>query len=195
MDPHFLSVAALSQYVLRWDEMVYVIIFVGLLFEGEAVLLAAYFLVNLGYLNIFGVTAIAVISVVSGDILWYFLGANLGQSSALGKWLTKVAYPLDCQLTKKPFRTIFVSKFAYGTHRITLLRSGWLKIDFWRYLKYTFFSSMIWIILIGALGLASAYAAASVFPHYLKIAELGLLASLIIAYLLSWIIFKLTKRG
>jgi multisubunit Na+/H+ antiporter MnhE subunit len=52
------------------------------------------------------------------------------------------------------------------------------------------------VIFLGLLlGLASSRATASLFPHYFKMAEIGLLVGLFIAYLLSWIIFKIIKSN
>jgi len=184
----------LAQYVVRWDEVIYLIILVGLLFEGESVLFAAYFFVNQGYLNLELVTFIAIAGTISGDILWYLLGAKLQKIPILKKWIERLAGVIDKQLLTNPIRAIFVSKFAYGTHRITLIRSGALKISFRLYFKYASLASLLWVTIIGSLGYASSALAGSIFPHYIKFAEIALLIGIIILFILSWLISKIFRR-
>jgi membrane protein DedA with SNARE-associated domain len=175
----------LAQYVVRWDEIIYVIILIALIFEGESILFGSYFFVNQGYLNLGLVTLIAIIATISGDVLWYFLGARLQKISIFKKWIERMSGIIDKQILKNPIRAIFVSKFAYGTHRITLIRSGSLKLPFKTYIKYASLASLAWLIVVGSLGYAASSLEGSIFPHYLKYAEIGLLAGLIVLLVVS----------
>ena len=183
----------LAQYVTNWDEAVYFIILIGLILEGESILFAAFFFVNQGYLNLALVSVVAISGTILGDILWYYFGAKLQEIKFFKKWIDRLAVIIDKQIIQNPLRAIFVSKFAYGTHRITLIRSGALKINFKTYFQYASLASLVWIIVIGSLGYFSSALAGSLFPHYIKFAEISLLVGLIFLFGLSWLISKIFK--
>lgn len=150
-----------------------------MLFEGEVTLFTVAYLTHHGYFDLPDIAPIVIAGVIAGDLMWYELGKHVFKSPFLDKWLGRASKKLDEQIQKSPGRAIFISKFTYGLHRLTLIRSGFLNVPFFKFFRADLLSSLIWIILIGALGFAAS-AGIKLFVHLLKYAEIGLAAAVLI---------------
>ncbi len=168
----------------------YLILFIGMLLEGEVILFAAFFLSAHHGLNPAAVLAVAFLGVIIGDIGWYKIGSSVSRFSSLGKrsWMSSAASGLDCQLRKRLFTTILVAKFTYGLCHIILMRTGAIGINFYHYLKINLLVNVFWIFVIAALGYASAMLAVS-FNSYFSFLEIGILVLVALGFL-HWLIFK-----
>ena len=180
-------------YTESWSLLVYVLIFLGMFIEGDVILFLSFYLAHEGDLNLFGVIIICIIGILLGDMCWYKFGIYPEKwFPFLKKRVEKISAILDDQLQKNLFRTVLISKFTYNLHHITLMRVGALRVPFKKYLKTDILSSIIWIISIGGLGYASSLSF-SLFKKYLKFAEIGLLISLVIFFVLIKLITRFTK--
>lgn len=178
-----------------WKPLGYAIVFFGMIFEGEAILFAAAFLTHQGFFSFTPTTLIVFTGTFLADMLWYWVGKKFkAPTYLLGKWVERLASPLDEHLQKRTKRTIFVSKFTYGLHHIMLMRSGALNIPLKEYLPDAFLATIPWIIIIGFLGFASS---ASLFfiRRYLRFVEVGLFIMLLI-FIVLWnsVIAPLLKK-
>lgn len=178
-----------------WKWLIYSLIFLSLLFEGEVVLFTAFYLMHLRYLS-FGYTSIIAISAIFlGDILWYRFGHYLERTIPFAhRWLSKVTSPIDNSLAKRPLITLFVSKFTYGFYRPTLMRCGVLKVPFSRFIKIDILASICWIVLIGTLAYTTSFSMIY-FKRYFKYLEIGLLIWLIFIFLFNYIISRIVKKS
>ena len=181
-------------YLTIWKPLGYSLMFLGMLIEGEIVLFTVAFLTHQRFFD-FGDAALTVmVGVFVGDILWYHLGSHLNHHfKFIRKWMEKFSTQLDSHLVKNSFRTIFLSKFAYGLNKATMLRAGSLQIPFKKFLQADLVSSLAWIAVIGTLGYVSS-ASLLLLKHYLRFAEIGLAAALLLFLILNHYLTRLSEK-
>ena len=178
-------------YLTLSRPIAYLLIFAGMIIEGDVVLFAAAFLAHQKILDIGDTFIIVLFGTIIGDMLWYLAGLRLNNSFLfLKRWADKIAQPLDGQLINHPFKTIFISKFIYGIHHAILFRAGTIKIPFRRFAVLDLPAIIIWVVIIGVLGYGAGVSFLSL-KHYLQFAEFGLAASLFLFFMLLHFIKKL----
>lgn len=165
--------SSLVHFLLFWKSFGYGIAFAGMIVEGELLLLVFGFLTSQGYFNFFYMFAAVLLGAMSGDVLWYWLGVRLFRNSKINfpKWIHRLSHPLDRHLRDRPGKTIFVSKFVYGTNHATLVRAGALDVDIRKFLKSNVYANLVWIVFVGGLG----YLFGASFPlirKYIRAAEI-----------------------
>jgi len=143
----------------------YAILFFSLIFEGELFMLAAGVLSHLEAFKILEVFLVSIAGVLFGDILWYWLGRFIKNKYPKQRFVryverrVKKSFPtIECN----PFKLVFVSKFLYGLNHPTILILGFLKIEFWHFLRIQIKASLLWVSIFLALGYFFGYAALSV---------------------------------
>ncbi len=172
----------------------YLLVFIGLLFEGEIVLFTAAFLIHQGVFDLGDMLLVVISAVLLGDTMWYFGGSYLHINFPfLNHWLEKLGKPFDDHLKLHSLRTIFVSKFIYGFHRPILLRSGQLQIPFKEFFKADLIASFFWISIIGGLGYGTS-TLFIFFKHYFRVAEVALLLGSIIFFYLLHLVSNRSKK-
>lgn len=178
-------------YVLNLGPLAYLIAFVGMMIEGDALLFTAAFLTHQGYFDFRFMLPTLVAGVLFGDLGWYWLGHWMHHysTSSLAHWIHRIAKPLDRHLLSRPRRTIFISKFTYGVHHAILIRAGALRLNIREFLKDDLYATSAWIALIGGLGYLSA-ASFVLIKHYVKFAEVALLLGLAAIFIISHIIVR-----
>lgn len=143
----------------------YAILFIGMLLEGEMILIGAGILVHLKAFDPFDTFAIALSGVIMGDFLWYYLGAYFFDRYGKNKFIDYAKrnilrfFP---NFEQKPFWSIFVSKFIYGMNHSMLILSGFARIKFLLFIKASIIASTIWTIVILTLGYSLSYTAINI---------------------------------
>lgn len=173
----------------------YLLVFLGMTVEGDAVLFTAAFLTHQKIFDLGDMLLVVLSGTLIGDILWYYLGLKLNNSlrfAFLRAWMDKISKPFDFQLHKRPFKTIFASKFLYGLHHAILMRTGNLKLPINKFLRIDAAAIVFWVMLVGSLGYVSSVSF-SFFKHFLKFAEImlaiGFLAFLLLIHFIRpWMI-------
>lgn len=173
----------------------YLLVFLGMIIEGDAVLFTAAFLTRTNNFDLGDMFLVVLSGSFVGDILWYHLGLKLNNYQKLAflrAWMDKISKPLDPQLHKRPFKIIFISKFLYGLHHAILMRAGNLKFPVKKFMQIDATAIVAWIMIVGGLGYLSGVSF-SFFKHYLRFAEImlvvGLLAFLsLIHFIRPWMI-------
>ncbi len=138
----------------------YLVLFLGIIIEGEFIVLAASFLAYLGFFSLPAVLAVTIAGVVTGDIVWYYLGRKFGES-----FLIKIRIGRFHLFSEKRMkyieshfsngtagRTLFVAKFLYGLAHLTFLLAGASKMEFKKFIKPAVISSTVWAIVVVSLG-------------------------------------------
>lgn len=171
-------------YLLFWRPLGYIFVFIGMALEGDAVLFSAAFLTHQGFFDP-GDMAFAVFGgVITGDLLWYRLGASLAAGGRFARWLERLTAPFDDHLRGRLARTIFISKFAYGLHHPIIMRVGALALNLRRFLAADLAATFCWVLIIGGLGYISSASFAFV-RHYLRFTEIALFLALAV-FLVFW---------
>lgn len=154
----------------------YLLLFIGMLLEGETFLLGSGILIHLGAFDPVDTYFIALPAALIGDFLWYSLGLFLQKRYPDNKvinYAKRTILRFIPHFEQKPFWSIVVSKFIYGTNRSALIFSGFLRINIWLFAKAEIFVTTIWVALSLTLGYILSYTATNI-THNLKL--FGLIA-------------------
>ncbi len=149
------TINILTHLIENYEWLVYFFIFFGLIIEGEFILLATGIFFHLGALDIYYALFFIILGLASKTLLGYLLGSTLQMRwnhTRFLKYIEKRVLSVMPHFKRKPFWSIFISKFIIGVNNIVIIFSGYQKIDFRKYLKAEFFSTIIWaptLILLG----------------------------------------------
>lgn len=184
----------LLQHLAAWSWFAYIIIFFGMMFEGDVTLFAASFLAHQRILGVFPVILVAFSSMIIGDMLWYALGLYARTStSAVARWVNRIAGRFDRHIESNPSRTLFVSKFLYGLHHPILMRFGMLGRTFQTFFRQDVAATAVWFVIIGGLGYFFS-ASLHLVRHYLRVTEIALVFGIMIFFALRSAFSGFLKR-
>ncbi|HUT95961.1 MAG TPA: hypothetical protein VMW82_00035 [Candidatus Paceibacterota bacterium] len=181
-------------YFISLGLWIYILIFIGMIIEGEAFLFASIYLAHIEYLNLNVLIVVVLAGIIFSDFFWYFLGGHLEKKSKFAKkWIGKISGALDRRLQNNTGSTLFIMRFTLIYHGV-LMRAGALKIPLMSYLKTIIVSSIAWVSLIGGIAyFSSVYL--DLFKKYLKYGEAALLIGIIIFLFISHLISKYARKG
>lgn len=183
----------LLDYLILWQKFAYLLIFIGIVLEGDIILFASAFLAYKGFFNLWYVLFIAFFAANIGDLLWYKAGHWLNNLSNLFNKFIKRFQFLDNHLEVRPFHTIFVSKFTYGFHRLLFMRAGILNFNLVELSKYNLIPNTVWIIVVFGLGYFSG-ASFSIVKKYFLFTEIGLFIFILLFFILEYFLSKRFKK-
>jgi len=184
----------LIHYLITWRSLAYVIIFLGMIVEGDAFVFATAFLAHQGAFEPIAAFFVLFAGVLVGDVLWYKLGKRAKNSSFFFvRWANHITAPFDAHLKERTFRTLFVSKFLYGFHHPTLMRAGNLGLPLKNLMRKDVTATFGWILAVGSLGYAFSASLALV-KHYLHLTEIALVAGILGFFTLKRIASLFLKR-
>lgn len=156
------TVNLLVSLVEHHQAFVYLLIFVGLIFEGELILISTGILVHLGALNLFFAFSFIVLGALAKTFIGYELGKFLFTKfnhHRLFRHIEKRVFNVLPRFKEKPFWSIFTSKFIIGANNIVIIFSGYQKIDYRKFLKAEISAMVIWAQFMLALGYVFSYTA------------------------------------
>jgi len=133
----------------------YIIIFLGLIFEGEVILIVTGILSHLGALNIWFAICFILFGAFIKTVLGYYIGSLIHDKwheTKFLKFIERRIFHIMPHFNEKPFWSIFISKFIFGVNYMVIIFAGYQKINYRRYLKAEFISTMIWAPLLLVLG-------------------------------------------
>jgi membrane protein DedA with SNARE-associated domain len=143
---YFLS--PFSSFVTVHPVLAYGALFIGVLWEGEFVLIMAGILVHLKVFGIVPTLSIVVVSASIKTVLGYYLGRFLGKTfpkSRILKYFERRVFYYLPRFKERPFWSIFISKFIYGVNNATLVFSGFVNVNFKTYCIAEAVSSIFWL--------------------------------------------------
>jgi membrane protein DedA with SNARE-associated domain len=172
---HFVEMYAIGAYLL---------IFLGVIIEGEVVVILAGIFSHLGSINIFSAFIATVLGGVTKSTIGYTVGYYLEKHHSKRVFMqrteSKIAYFLP-NFSRKPFWSIFISRFfILGLNWFALIYSGYKKVNLRTYIKAEVASLILWSVIMLALGSIFSYTALSVGRDVRKF--LGLLLLFFIAF-------------
>lgn len=144
----------------------YVIVFVGTILEGDAMLLAAAFLAHRGYFQLPLVILVATISTTAFNQVLYTLARRYG-SERLKKRVAK-----DRRLAKvtdwvrqRGTLLLFASRFLWGLKTAIPTACGATGMRPWRFFGVNIAGAIIWGIPVGLAGYAGAHSISVIFRN------------------------------
>jgi membrane-associated protein len=159
------TVNLLIHLVENHQLLVYFIIFLGLIVEGEVLVISTGVLVHLGALPLWPSLFVVLSGGFSKTFLGYYVGTVIRAKWShvkFFKFFEKRVREIVPKFKERPFWSIFVSKFIISANNIVILFSGFEKINFKRYLKAETFANLVWAPGLLALGYFFSYTALNV---------------------------------
>ncbi len=142
--------------------LAYLLLYVGLLFEGEFFLISTGILTHLGALNFWVSLPFLLLGGFSKTIFGYEFGGFLFKKFGhhkFFKFIQKRVYNVLPRFKTRPFWSIFISKFIMGANNAVIIFSGYEKIDYKRFLEAEITSTLIWIPFLLSIGYFFSYTA------------------------------------
>jgi membrane protein DedA with SNARE-associated domain len=129
------------------------LVFFGTMLEGEAVVLAAGFLAQQGYLPVPGVIVAATLGTIIADQFFFMLGRKQGQKlfTKRPSWQANIER-VTPWLKKYGAGLILVFRFVYGFRTFIAIALGISPFSAWRYLLLNSAGAVIWAALFTMLG-------------------------------------------
>jgi len=135
----------------------YLILFFGVVVEGEIFPLAAGFLVSLSLMNLYGAMIVGFVGAVVGDILWFMAARHWGRKlvDRCGRFLfikpSRLKW-LEEHFQENGKKTLAVTKFIYSFGHASIIVAGIAKMDFKEFLKVDIIACLGWVVLFTLLG-------------------------------------------
>ena len=175
-------------------------LFVGAFFFGEAVILAAALLAQDGLWNIWTVFGVSFVATVVSDAICYYIGSTIFFKK---KWFLKyenkykgMVELLDNKVSQRPYLSLLIIKFLYGTRIVTILYLAVKEIGFWKFLLFDIVGTFVWLVAILSIGWFAGMGIGSIGLYHRLI---SLLVGLVICILVyqwfeKWVIKNLKKK-
>ncbi len=117
--------------------------------EGPVATLFAAIMASLGAFNIFVVLIFSIAGDLIGDVLFYCLGYKFGLNFVrkIGKYIgitEKLVNKMENYFIHHGGKTIFLVKSTTGLCWATFVSAGIVRMDFRKFLKYSFYGGIIW---------------------------------------------------
>lgn len=144
----------LSPYLLQLVENYgYLAVFLGSLFEGDALLLVASFLAYLGKLDLPLVMLAAFFGTWLSDIIWFLLG-RYSHNTLLARWdfLNSLSNRSAEIVGKRPRVMALSMRFMYGLRMVIPFSLGKTTMSTSSFLVYNAAGVWIWVFVFTALG-------------------------------------------
>ncbi|PIZ86370.1 hypothetical protein COX94_00365, partial [Candidatus Nomurabacteria bacterium CG_4_10_14_0_2_um_filter_33_9] len=149
------TVQVLNHLVENNQILAYLLIFLGLIFEGEIVVITTGILSYLGALNFW----VSLAFILAGGLVkafgGYYLGGLLHRKFSqhnFFRYLERRVLYFMPRFNQKPFWSIFISKFIMGVNYLIVIFSGYNKINFKTFAKAEILSTFIWAPALLSLG-------------------------------------------
>ncbi|MFA6076640.1 MAG: VTT domain-containing protein [Candidatus Paceibacterota bacterium] len=156
------TVNLLTSLVENHQILAYAVIFLGLIFEGEFIVISVGILAHLGALNFWFSFLFIILGAMSKTFLGYALGEFLFKKfnhHRFFQYIQKRVYNTLPKFKIKPFWSVFVSNFIVGVNYLVVIFCGYEKIDYKKFLKAEILGKMIWAPSLLFLGYFFGYTA------------------------------------
>lgn len=171
----------------------YVILFFAMFFDANLMIIIGIFAISSGWLNSWAIAGVIIFGAYLEQLAWFGVGRLMKKSSFLSLWATKVIGRYDEHLINRSARSLLLTKFIYGTHRATLLRYGMLDFLFVKFVKSSAIAVFFWLGIMGIFGFAFSLSYLAL-KTYLKYAQFGLLAIVVIFFSIQYFVSKSLKK-
>lgn len=120
-----------------------------MIIEGPVVTIIAAMLASLGAFNVFAVLIFSILGDMFGDVLLYGAGYRWGMGfvRGFGKYMgitEEVVLKMEKYFEKHGGKTILAVKSTTGLCWATFAAAGVVKMDFKKFVKYSFLGGIIW---------------------------------------------------
>lgn len=180
----------LTSFIKNYESLVYLIVFVAIIIEGDISLLLFGALSKERVLSFFKILPVIILAAIVHDVLFWSIGGRLSKMKKK-KYLFLNFEKMSDFLDKiKPSIGIYVllSKFAWNFNRAVIVSSGYVGMPIKKFVKYSALSACLWSITYMSLGYVFADQT-DIFKQKIGVAS-ALIVSVIIAMALFEIYIK-----
>lgn len=161
-----LTINFIKHFAASNANIAYVLIALGIIIEGEIVVILAGIFAHLGSLNIYYIILFIIlgggIKSVLGYSLGYYLQKNHSNKRFIHQTICRINYFLP-NFIHKPFLSIFLSRFLIlGMHSFALVFAGYKKIKLRTFIKAEISSLIAWSLVMLSIGYFFSYTALSI---------------------------------
>ncbi len=172
-------IAQESQNAVFWS---YAVLFLAMVIEGPIATISGAFLASLNILNIFIIYVLSILGDVVGDVILFSIGYFGGRPILLkAEKFLKVEKSLVEKISQKfeesGEKIVFYVKVSTGLCWITFLAAGTAKMNFKKFLLFSFLGGIFWSGLLVIIGYFFGFAAVKI-DAYIQYA--------------GWVIFAIT---
>jgi membrane protein DedA with SNARE-associated domain len=133
-----------------------------MILEGPVATLAAAIMASLGAFNVFAVLLLSIIGDMAGDIILYGLGYRYGMGFVrrVGRRIgitEKLVLKMENYFARHGGKTIFAVKSTTGLCWAAFTAAGIVKMDFKKFVKYSFLGGVVWSGFLVAMGYFYGY--------------------------------------
>jgi len=165
----------------------------GIVLEGEMIMLSSVIAAHKGYLNLWIVMVISFSGTLGSDWFYFFFGREKGKNWLLNKQKIKGKLKKVTQkLQKYPAIVIVSYRFLYGFKTLTPVFLGASEIQTITFISYSFFSTLLWCLLYGTLGYTSGEIIKTRLAHIENI-ELIIVGFLLLGGILIYLLNRIRK--
>jgi membrane protein DedA with SNARE-associated domain len=133
--------------------LLYCLVYIACLFEGETALTTSAFAAHRGYLEIFAVMIIALMATQSWDWFWFTLGRRKGRKFLEKKpGLNDKAKKINNLLGKYPVPLLLGYRFLFGFRTAVPLVIGMSQISKQKFLTFSLINTILWDLLFSSAG-------------------------------------------
>jgi len=156
----------ISNFVSNHASTVYLLIVLGVIVEGEIMVIIAGILAHLGSINIFLALFATLIGGSIKSVVGYSIGYYLQENHSKNKFLIKTENRVNYFLPnflKKPFISLFLARFLIlGIYWFALVYAGYKKINLRTFIKAEVSSLVTWAIAMLSIGFFFSLTALSI---------------------------------
>ena len=140
----------------------YAIMLPLMIIEGPVVTLLSAMMASLGAFNVWMVLTLSIAGDMIGDVVLYGLGYKYGMNfvRGFGKYIgitERLVGKMEKYFLKHGGKTIFAVKSTTGLCWATFVAAGIAKMDFKKYIKYSFYGGIVWSSFLVAMGYFYGY--------------------------------------
>lgn len=187
-----LTVAHIQDFLANHSEIVYLLIILGVIIEGEIVVIIGGILAHLGSINLLGAFLATILGGSIKSIIGYSLGYYLQNKHKENCFLVQAERRINSffpRFTQKPFLSIFLSRFLiFGIYWFGLIYAGYKKINLRTFIKAEISSLLTWTIVMLCVGWFFSHTALSI-SHDIR----NFLGVIFLFFIVFFILEKITS--
>ncbi len=172
----------------------YLALFAGVVFEGEAVVIAASYAAHQGYLDPYWVILVTFVGSIIGDESYFFLGRFKGRSYLAKRPLWQLRVQKVQNLLERYHRWVVVGfRFLYGLRSVTPFALGMSNVKTTHFIVLNLIGAFVWSVVMGAFGFVIGEVAKAVVADVREY-DRWVLCTILVAGALAWLRYYLKKR-
>lgn len=188
---------AIITFLVAKPVLAYLIIFFGVMIEGEGIILISSVFAAQGHLSWFWLAIAAIGGTIIGDLFWFEMGKHL-KGTRLGCWLDRryerTGEWINDWIVSRYHWYAIVSKFMYFTNRPTIFLAGWHGFDGKKFLKITIYATLVWAAIILGFGYLFGYTIGLIgFRKVLRRIEFFAIGVFVALFFIEWGINRLVR--